>query len=169
MTVDAGSTIVGVFQSRREAERAIQELPRAGFPDDWIGIVSPAGQADQVLTPAADGAAAGVLVGGSVGALAGLAATVIMPLAAGPVIVGGILTGAAGGAAVGGMSGLLLGVGVAVGDAQRYEAELGGGRTVVTVRADGRSGEVAAVLDRCGAAGPGGKGIERALDRDRLQ
>jgi len=34
------ATIVGAFEHRRDAERAIEDLHRAGFRDDQIGIAA---------------------------------------------------------------------------------------------------------------------------------
>ena len=38
------NTVVGVFEDRQHANMAIDELKRAGFRDDQIGIVMPHGE-----------------------------------------------------------------------------------------------------------------------------
>jgi hypothetical protein len=70
--------------------------------------------------------------------------------AIGPVVAGGILgsilLSAAGGAAVAGIAGALIGLGLPEDEAKYYEDEFRGGRTIVTVRAENRYEEAAAIL-----------------------
>ncbi len=71
MTTTGRSTVVGVFEDRAAAERAIDELRRAGFNDDQIGYVvrDNRGTTDTVTggqkTLAGEGAATGAISGGS--------------------------------------------------------------------------------------------------------
>jgi hypothetical protein len=156
---------VGVFDTRTKAERAVDQLRQAGFREDQIGVVSPnedptAGIPEPAGTEDAPamGAAAGVIAGGSIGTLAGLAAAagIIPPL--GPVVAGGILTGilasAAIGLAAGGLIGALVGMGIPEREAHLYERHLREGRTLITVRADGRYTEAVNILSRCGGYDP---------------
>jgi hypothetical protein len=84
----------------------------------------------------------------------------------GPVIAGGllaaVLASAAGGAAVGVIVGALVGLGVPEEEARFYENEFHRGRTLVTVKPEGRYPEAESILRSCGgydmhtAAGRGG-------------
>jgi hypothetical protein len=163
------STIVGVFDDRLQADRAVDELRRAGFRDDQVGVAmrydagdaTTAGTTDAAdATDAGDthaetGAITGVLTGLGLGALAGFGVlSGIIPVI-GPAIAGGtlgvILSNAAAGAGVGGLVGALVGAGVPEDEAQYYQGEFESGRTIVTVRADGRADEAMAVFRRYGA------------------
>jgi cytochrome c biogenesis protein CcdA len=155
------TTAVGVFHERRQAENAVDELSRAGFRHDQIGVAARSDQPDydgvatDTGTRAGEGAAAGAITGGAFGTLAGLAVAAGMIPAIGPVLAGGILAGlvasAAVGAAAGGIVGALIGMGIPEEEAGYYGSEFEAGRTIVTVRADGRYGEAVAILRRCGA------------------
>ncbi len=151
--------VVGVFQERAAAERAVEELRRAGFGPDQIGVV--VRDTTESATPRVDadvapetGAAVGAVTGGVLGTVLGVAVALTLP-GVGAALAAGILAGALGGATVGitsgGLVGALIGMGVSEEEAQHYEREFHTGRTLVTVRANGRAGEAAAVLERCGA------------------
>jgi hypothetical protein len=150
--------VVGVFRNRRDAERAVEELHRAGYDERQIGFAAPDDQ------PTPDGAAesgvdsksgekagAGVLGGGILGGVLGAAATGLIP-GIGPVIAVGALTGILGGAAAGGVAGALAGMGIADEEAEIYEDEFKAGRTIVTVQPDGPARpEEREILERHGA------------------
>ncbi len=159
-------TVVGVFEDRLQADRAIDELRRAGFSDDQIGVAmryeATSGvmggedlDVDQDDTQAGAGAVAGILGGLGLGALAGLGVLSGMIPVIGPAIAGGtlgvILTNAAVGAGVGGMVGALAGAGIPEDEAQYYQGEFEAGRVIVTVRPDGRADEARAVMHQFGA------------------
>src|SRR5438067_1562139 len=81
MTASNGSTLVGIFQSRYEAELALDELRQAGFDHKDIGFAirgDDSGSAgmitDSLLTKDGHGAAKGMLAGGIAGSLVGAAA-----------------------------------------------------------------------------------------------
>jgi hypothetical protein len=149
---------VGVFADRTHAEHDVEELRQSGFTDDQIGFVVPdaaAGVEAPPLDPgtkAGEGAAAGVAAGVALGGLLGAAlATVVIP-GVGPVIASGllaaVLTGAAAGGAGGGVLGALIGLNIPEEQARHYEREFHSGRSLVTVRADDRYDEAAAILRR---------------------
>ena len=162
------STVVVVFDDRLQADRAIDELRRAGFRDDQIGIAmrydagnaaavgaTAAGATAAEDTHAGTGAVTGVVAGLGLGALAGLGVLSGVIPVIGPAIAGGtlgvILSNAAAGAGVGGLVGALIGAGIPEDEAQYYQGEFESGRTIVTVRADGRGDDAMAVLRRYGA------------------
>lgn len=157
MTDTDRPTVVGVFENRRQAERAVEELQRAGFPGDRIGFLARgAAAADSDLagcdtnTRAEEGMAAGLLTGGAVGALLGAAAAVLIP-GVGLVAAAGAFVGALEGAAVGGVVGTFVGMGIPEDEARLYECELAAGHTLVTVRAEDRAADAVAILRDQGA------------------
>jgi uncharacterized protein (TIGR02271 family) len=142
------------------AQEAVRQLKQAGFHDDEIGVAS-RGEAeseqrtDQGGSYAGEGALAGAAAGAGIGGLWALGIAAGMLPAIGPVIAGGllasILASAAVGAAAGGLAGALIGLGVPEEEAEYYETEFKSGRTIVTVKADGRYDEAYAILQRNGA------------------
>ena len=156
------STVVGVFDHRDDAERAIEELRRLGFHDDEIGFVWRGGESDlrtaeDRIDPAArsvGGAIGGALTGAGIGGVVAAAAALLIP-GFGPVIAGGVLAtvlgGAAVGAAAGGILGALTGMGIPEEEALYYESAFNEGHILVTVKADGRYEEAREVLYNQGA------------------
>jgi hypothetical protein len=158
-------TVVGVFDERGAAMRAVDELRRAGFTEDQIGVVARAedttlksGPVDKLRPEGSrweDGAAAGVAAGAGIGALWALGIVAGVLPAIGPVIAGGVLASvlasAAGAATVGGVVGGLIGLGIPEAEARYYEQEFHIGRTIVTVRTAERTGEAREILRRHGA------------------
>lgn len=157
------TTTVAIFSDRTQAQRAISELKAAGFTEEQIGVTaresdgdgrlqSPGGKAK--TTHAKEGAVAGVAAGAGVGTLWGLGILAGVVPAIGPAIAGGtlvaLLSSAAAGAATAGLAGTLIGLGIPEEEAKFYDEEFRSGRTVVTVRTDGRASEVASILEQCG-------------------
>jgi hypothetical protein len=154
----ANVSIVGVFTDRPAAESAVIALEKAGFTHEHIGF---AGHGDPTSTEKTDhaggalkGAARGSLSGGAVGGLLGALAAVLIP-GIGPVIAGGLLAGVVAGAvaggAVGGIGGALTGMGVSKQDAEYYDQEFRGGRTLVTVDPRDRRPEAEQIMRDHGA------------------
>ncbi len=146
-------TVVGVFTDRAAAESAVAALEQAGFTHKHIGFVGH-GDPDSMegtdhAKGALKGAAGGSLTGGVVGGLLGALATVLIP-GIGPVIAGGLLAGIVAGAVTGGalgsISGALTGMGVTRQDAEYYDQEFRGGRTLVTVDAGDRRSEAEQIM-----------------------
>jgi hypothetical protein len=155
------STVVGVFEDRRQADRAVDELRRAGFRDDQIGVamrydheeVQGEDTSDTAEgTRAGTGAVTGALAGLGFGALAGLGVLSGVIPVIGPAIAGGtlgiILTNAAAGAGIGGLVGALAGAGIPEDEASYYQGEFEAGRAIVTVEARDRADEARAILRR---------------------
>lgn len=155
------NTVVGVFDDRDDAQRAIEALKDAGFRPDDIGVTMRDRREAETLvedtgTKAGAGAATGALAGGALGGVAGwlvgigaLAIPGVGPfIAAGPLAAA--LTGAAIGAAGGGLLGALTGMGVPEDEARWYEGEVHRGGTLVTVRADGRYEEARRIVREYG-------------------
>lgn len=153
------TTVVGVFADRQHAEQCVAELRRMGFRDDQIGVAArdenkKSAGAGSKESYAEEGATLGLAAGAGVGALWGLGAIAGLIPAIGPVIAGGtlaaILASGALGAAAAGLAGGLIGLGIPEDEANYYEGEFKSGRTVVTVKADGRYDEALAVMRRFG-------------------
>jgi len=161
MALHKQSTVVGVFNDPSQAQQAVRELKQAGYREDQIGVVSQdkstasTVKGEEKGSHVTEGALAGVATGAGVGALwaLGIAANILPGI--GPVVSGGIfaslLASAAGGAAIAGVAGALVGLGIPEEEAHYYEGELKSGRTIVTVKADGRTDEAWAILHRQGA------------------
>ncbi len=154
-------TVVGVFTDPSQAQQAVAELKREGFRDDQIGVVGrdgsgagTAGVKESGPSKAGEGAAIGAATGAGVGALWALGIVAGVLPAIGPAIAGGILASvlasAAGGAAIAGVAGALIGLGIPEEEARHYEGEVKAGRTLVTVKADGRYDEARVILRRFG-------------------
>jgi hypothetical protein len=162
-------TTVGLFATREAAERAVEDLRKAGYRDDQIGLVSKdssgkvvkrdgSGSAD---TNAGEGAAIGAAAGAAGGAAAGTALGVgmlagVIPVI-GPVVALGTLAtiligagaGAAAGAAAGGLTGALIGWGIPEDEAKYYEGRVMAGQHLVTVESRAAD-DTRAVLTRHG-------------------
>src|SRR5687767_839813 len=142
--------ISGVFESRKDAEQAIDELRKAGIPDNRIGLVTPGSDSDELEAglPVTDtehpgmGKAMGAAVGGAMGAAGGatlgLAAASLAVPGVGPLLAFGMVgaallgvVGATAGAAVGDEIEEQLGEGVPHEDIYLYEDALRHGRSVI--------------------------------------
>ena len=169
MIATTTNTVVGVFTSADQAEKAVRELRSAGYSEDHIGVISrnddttaaqnegspnPAAPRADTGHNAASDAGVGAAVGGLGGLLVGFAALAIPGV--GPVIAAGPLLAAIGGIGVGAIAGGLIGamtnVGVPEEEAHYYAEGVRRGDTVVTVQTDDSGGERAReILDRNGA------------------
>jgi hypothetical protein len=155
------STVVGVFAERSEADRAIDDLVKAGFRNDQIGVVMCAPQEKTAVenkgeaeTHAGSGAVAGAVAGAGIGGLVGLGVLAGVIPVIGPAIAAGtlatILTNAAGGAAIAGLGGALIGWGIPEEHAKYYDSQLEAGRVVVTVHAGDRCDSARTILESHG-------------------
>ena len=171
MATSARSTAIGAFADWQQAQRAVDELERAGFGHEQIGFLRPEGErgAGHTRVRNADNefegntgvgdsdteierdTTRGAVTGGLIGTLLGAAAALLLP-GIGPVVAGGILgtalAGAGVGVAAGGIAGALQGLGVSDEEARHHENEFRAGRVLVTVKADGRYDEAQAILRR---------------------
>lgn len=162
------TTAIAIFDDRTQAQRAIEQLKRAGFSEKEIGVTArdgghPAGREADAPIPDADGgkqthakegAITGVTAGAGVGALWGLGILAGVLPAIGPAIAGGtlaaILSSAAAGAATAGLAGTLIGLGIPEEEARYYDREFQAGRVIVTVDARGRVRDAQAILAQNG-------------------
>ena len=156
------STVVGVFEDRQHADKAIAELLNAGFRKDQIGVAMRPADGETLATAddedgshAGSGALTGALTGLGLGALAGLGVLAGVIPVVGPAIAAGtlgvIMSNAAAGAGIAGLVGALVGAGLPEHEAKYYHDELESGRTIVTVTAEGLAGQATDILRRLGA------------------
>lgn len=165
-------TVAGVFRTREEAEKAVQQLHSLGIPNDRIALLTP-GMTDERVeetVPTSDteqpgmGTAMGGAVGGAMGvaggATLGAAAASLLVPGVGPVIAGTILGAAilgAGGTATGMAVGGALEEGLVKGlphdELYLYEDAVQHGRSVVIAFVEVDETEEAArnILARAGA------------------
>src|SRR6476659_3341303 len=164
--------VSGVFQSRADAEKVVNELRQVGIPDNRIGLVTPGQDGEEIERglPITDterpgmGRAMGAAVGGAMGAAGGatlgLAAATLAVPGIGPVIAFGMvgaallgIVGATAGSAVGDTIEEELGEGVPHEDVFLYEDTLRHGHSVVIAytETDDQSDKAEEVLDRVGA------------------
>ena len=161
MKAKMNSTVVGVFEDRADADKAVAALHKAGFTSDQIGVAmrhtegSAAEVVDEEGSHAGSGAVTGMMAGLGLGALAGLGVLAGVIPVVGPAIAAGtlgvILSNAAAGAGIAGLVGALVGAGVPEHEAAYYQGEFESGRTIVTVAAGDQAGEATAILRRFGA------------------
>lgn len=157
------TTVVGMFDDRDTAERAVQDLIDAGFDRNRVSLVAadPGGKiyrqhVDEEGSLASEGAATGLTSGAVVGGILGLlvgAGLIFVPagvIAAGPIA--GLIAGGAAGAATGGILGGLVGMGIPEEHADAYAEGVRRGGTIVTIQADDDKAQQAHdLLDRDGA------------------
>jgi len=160
MATTTDVTIGGIFDTRSQAIRAVEQLRQARFSDAQIGIAGRDAETGKLRkeradeTEAEEGGTIGAVVGAGTGALVGLGVLSGVIPVIGPAIAGGtlgiILSNAAAGAAIAGITGALIGMGIPEADAEYYEEELKAGRTLVTVHPENRGAEALRILEANG-------------------
>lgn len=138
--------VFGNFDQHQELERAIDELKSHNFASEKISVLLPnrtvpeaeaAESAEMTKAPegAVAGAGTGLVLGGTLGWLAGIGALAIPGLgpfvAAGPIAA--LLAGASAGGAVGGLTGALLGLGIPEHEVAGYEQRTMEGSTLISI------------------------------------
>jgi len=160
----SAKTVVGLFETKEDANRAADELVREGFTHEQVGVIAghQLSQADEHVTAPEDSEAKvveavgkGLGFGGILGAIAGGTAALLFP-GVGPVVIGGALAsvfvGAGLGASVGGVMAGLMSAGVDESDARLFEEGLRHGGVVLTVHTDeAHTRRAVEILDRNGA------------------
>src|SRR5215217_1717363 len=164
--------VTGVFKSRDDAEKAVDQLKSLGIPERKVGVLSPGSSPERLeagvpVTDSEDpgmGKAMGAAVGGAMGAASGAtlglaAATLAIP-GIGPVIAFGMVgaallgvVGAAAGSAVGDTVEEELGEGVPHEDIYLYKNALRQGHSVVIAYAadEDQSDKASEVMTNAGA------------------
>ncbi|MBC8107117.1 MAG: hypothetical protein H7Z14_11045 [Anaerolineae bacterium] len=153
-------TMVGIFDDRLAAERAVDELTQSGFNKDQVGFVlrgsdvtSGGMLTDTVGAKDGKGAVTGAVTGALAGGLTAAAVTALIP-GVGPILAAGTLAMffgyAAAGAAIGGIFGALTGLGISEDEARYYEKAFTEGKALVAVKPGTRAAEAGQILRRHG-------------------
>lgn len=154
-------TVVGVFKSRNQAEKAVRELKENGFGDNEISVVAKDGKearrggGERVGREAGvgfggDDIGEGVTFGGGLGGLAGLlagAGALAIP-GIGPIIAAGPIAGALSGAVTGGVAGGLLDFGIPEERGRHFEERIRQGDILALVRSDDQKVSEASMIFR---------------------
>jgi outer membrane lipoprotein SlyB len=171
-------TVVGLFDSRAQAEQAVKELRAKDFAEGEISLIAKDNQAarggrggrggrEQDFEAAdspglggdiADGTAWGGALGGAAGLAVGAGALAIPGI--GPIVAAGPLAAALSGAVTGGLAGGLLDLGISEEEGRGIENEVRQGRTLAVVETDDMRAEEAADVMR-------GKGAKSTRIHDR--
>ncbi len=155
-TQQANQTVIGVFESRAKAEKAVNTLRKQGFTTEEINIVSKKQKNQEQSQDGTydDDITDGTLTGGTLGGIGGLlmGAGALMLPGIGPIIAVGPITAAVGGAIAGGIAGGLIDWGIPAEASQRYEQEVAGGSILAIIRTDTtKVGSAAQILRQNGA------------------
>lgn len=134
-------TVIGTFDSRDQAEKAIPALRNNGFYNDLSIVASDKGRAGTkgAIGGANEGSvASGVSTGGVLGGLAGLAmgAGALAIPGVGPILAAGPIAGLISGAATGGIAGGLIDWGVPAERSRFYEGKVKEGKILASIRSD---------------------------------
>ncbi len=155
------STVVGVFPTTEQADRAVTELLQAGFSRENIGFFlrdsgkegvemqhDAAHYEHEAVTRSVTGTITGTVLGGILGAL-----TAVLVPGIGTVLGTGLFvaSAAATGAIAGGFTGLMSTVGLSEEEAHWFQGELEAGRPIVAVQAGNRYSEALAIMEIHGA------------------
>jgi hypothetical protein len=173
---------VGVFDTRQQAEDALHQLHRSGFPMNKVSIIARDADRDSNIagvdvqdssgTKADEGATTGALAGGTLGGITGLLVglgALAIP-GVGPILLAGelgtvlatTLAGGAIGAATGGLVGALIGLGIPEERARVYSDRVSQGGYLVLV--DGNDEDIARAQAVLGNSGIQEWGVYNAPD-----
>ena len=151
------STVVGLFDDRSQAEKAVEEIKHSGIAENEISIV---GKEDRLRGENNDhdvrgakmstGATTGGTIGGLAGLLAGAGALAIPGV--GPILAVGPIAAGLTGVAAGGLVGGLVDLGIPKERGEHYENELKKGSILAAVKTDGnKTQDVADFMRKNGA------------------
>ena len=149
-------TVIGLFDSRDQAEKAASELRGSGFKDE-ISILAADKDANTQKSTGDDDSGSltsGITTGGVLGGLAGLglgAGALALP-GIGPIIAAGPIAGMVSGALSGGVAGGLIDWGIPAERGKFYEGKVKEGKILASVRTEeGKINNAADILRRNGA------------------
>jgi len=151
-------TVVGLFDSHDQAEKAVSELRGSGFHEEISILAADKNKAGAKAEdkPMAGGGsvASGVTTGGVLGGLAGLglgAGALAIP-GIGPLIAAGPIAGLLSGAFTGGIAGGLIDWGIPAERGKFYEGKVREGKILTSVRSDeAKIMDAASILRKNGA------------------
>ena len=136
------ANIIGTFDMRDNAEKAINELKEKGFGDNEVSIVakedetggSGGGLTMDQSTDMSGGTVTGGAIGGTAGVLAGLGALAIPGI--GPIVAIGPIAAGLTGAVAGGLVGNLVDLGIPEDRSKFYENRVKQGKVLAIVEAN---------------------------------
>jgi len=136
-------TVVGLFDSREQAEKAVSSLRGRGFYEEISVLAADknraGGDTERYRTDTGGGSvASGVSAGSVLGGLAGLAmgaGALVIP-GVGPIVAAGPIAGLLSGAATGGIAGGLIDWGIPSERGKYYEGKVKEGKILASVRTD---------------------------------
>jgi len=131
------STVIGVFNVRSDAERAVSALRSQGFNSEEINIISKRTEDEEDNENFYDDDISdGALTGGAIGGLGGLllGAGALMIPGIGPIVAAGPIAAAIGGAMTGGIAGGLIDWGIPSEAGERYEQHVAQGGILAIIR-----------------------------------
>jgi hypothetical protein len=147
MEKSKNKAVFGIYSSVSQAEGAVDRLIANGFANADVSVLLPDNKSTRDFAHHKDtkapegtttGVAAGGILGGTLGVLAGIGTLAIPGLgpfiAAGPIMAG--LAGLGVGGAVGGLIGALVGMGIPEYEAKRYEGRVKDGGILLSVHCD---------------------------------
>lgn len=130
-------TVIGLFDSRDQAERAVSTLRGRGFHEEISILAADKGKAGGAARSPGEGSlATGASTGGVLGGLAGLAMGVgaLAIPGIGPIVAAGPIAGLLSGAATGGIAGGLIDWGIPAERGKFYEGKVKEGKILASVR-----------------------------------
>ena len=140
------ASVIGVFNSADQAQKAIRALRAKGFGDDEISIVSKDDGGARGGGSIMEGTVTGGAIGGGAGLLAGLGALAIPGI--GPIVAAGPLAAALSGAVTGGLVGGLVDLGIPDDRGGYYEERVKQGGILGVVKTDDAKANDAANIFR---------------------
>lgn len=149
-------TVIGVFESRQQAETSVNKLRQQGFTHEEISILAKKNEGDAGQSPAyhndtvVDGVATGGTIGGFGGLMAAVGALAIPGF--GPIIALGPIAAVLSGVVTGGIAGGLIDFGIPAERGKEYEAQIHEGKVLAIIRAESsKVNEAAEILRQNGA------------------
>lgn len=136
-------TVIGVFESRQQAETSVNQLRQQGFTHEEISIVAKQNEDDnnrsgrhdaQYNDTIADGVAAGGTIGGIGGLMAAAGAFAIPGF--GPILALGPIAAALSGAVAGGVAGGLVDFGIPAERSRAYEEQINRGKVLAVIHSE---------------------------------
>jgi uncharacterized membrane protein len=150
-------TVIGVFSSEGNAEKAVHTLRQSGFSDNEISVVGPDrgkgqhhGGASLTNQHLGDGATWGAGIGGAAGLLASAGALAIPGF--GPILAMGPLAATLTGVAGGGLAGGLVDFGIPEQQSREYERKVKEGKFLAVLKTSGDADRAAQCLRDEGAS-----------------
>lgn len=148
-------TVIGLFESRDQAEKAASDLRGSGFHDEISILAADKGKVTgKAVGTDEKNIYSGVTTGGVLGGLAGLGLGVgaLAIPGVGPLVAAGPIAALLSGALTGGIAGGLIDWGIPAERGKFYESKIREGKILASVRADeNKIGPAADILRRNGA------------------